>query len=400
MAVNHELQTPFKASELDGDELQLALVKHVPYAVSDAAEAAALDLTGLGTLSLILGNDIFWYDSTDTTTVHDGVTCLVTTDGKRFKADGTRVNGAVIYAVDDDDLTAPPGSEAIGDSYLLPAAPTGDWAAYGKHVAIYTRRGYVFVAPRSGMLAYIADEDAYRRYDGSAWQSGFGSYAIANGSLEPQMLEQALGWRVESELAAPPGSIPAAGTLYIVGASATGAWAGEDGNIARSTGSAWQFITAVEGMTVFNKATDRLVSYKSGSWSQAILSGVLLYRGSRISGSTSLGLTTTYSTFLSFGSYEVGQANNTVHVRASIDVLPGGNPVDVTVGLFVDTETTARMERVFPSMVSTTRNSGMLVELDYQVPDTAARLYYLKIKSGISAGTLLASTGYFEEVAG
>lgn len=400
MAVNHALHTSFKPTELDADELQLGLVKHVPYAVADAAEAAALDLTGLGTLSLILGTDIFWYDSTDTTTVHDGVTCLVTTDGKRFKADGTRVNGAVIYAVDDDDLTAPPGGEAIGDSFLLPAAPTGDWAAYGKHVAIYTRRGYVFVAPRSGMLAYISDEDAYRRYDGTTWQSGFGSYAIAGGSLEPQMLEQALGWRVESELAAPPGSIPAAGTLYIVGASATGAWAGEDGNVARSTGSAWQFIDAVEGMTVFDKTRGYNVSYKNGSWLSDLSAGILLFQGPRVTHSSEgIAAGTGQVTVLDLGTRSILNSSNSIVVDVVLEGAFSSSSSSLVLGLFADTETSPRDSISLATLNAAERTA--VATLRFDPGDQLSRHYYIKAArvTGVNFNWIYAN-GVLKELAG
>lgn len=398
MAVNHALHTSFKPTELDADELQLALVKHVPYAVETAAEAAALDLTGLGTLSLILGTDIFWYDATDTTTVHDGVTCLVTTDGKRFKADGTRVNGAVIYAVDDDDLTAPPGGEAIGDSFLLPAAPTGDWAAYGKHVAIYTRRGYVFVAPRDGMLVYVSDEDIYMRYNGTAWVAGFGSSAIADGSLKAAKLEQAYGWRVESETATPPGSIPAEGTLYIVGSSATGAWAGEDGNIARSTGAAWEFVDAAEGMTVFNKALGYNVSNKSGSWQVDRPSGLLVHQGDRVAvGSGSSQATTT--TVLSLGSRAVLDSANRVTIECSLAAAYGNVSTTMDIGLYVDTETTARDE--ISIAVANTFRQTIVCTFSYAPGDTASRAYYIKSK-GFGSGIRYweNANGILREIAG
>ncbi len=43
---------------------------------------------------------------------------------------------------------------------------------------------------------------------------------------------------IDKDLTVPPGS-PTAGDRYIVGSSATGAWASEDGNIAAYQNSAW-----------------------------------------------------------------------------------------------------------------------------------------------------------------
>jgi hypothetical protein len=383
MAVNHELYTPFGGSSVGMEALRDALVERVPYAVASAAQAASLDLTGIDVLALVLGTDLFWYDATDTTTVHDGATCLVTSDGKRFKNDGTRVNGFPGYAVDDDDLTAPPGSPAIGDSYLLPAAPTGAWSAYGKHIAVYTQRDWVYIAPRTGMLVYVDDEDIYRRYNGTAWVAGFGAAGVADGALTPQKMEQALGWRVESELSAQPGSVPAAGTLYIVGASATGAdWSGEDGNVARSTGSGWEFITAVEGMHLFNKATDQFVTFKSGSWGVAFNPGSIVYRSGKFERTTTF-IPASNGTFLDFidlGSYTAVNAANRLVVHGVLHRVrynPSGDE-DFFVGLFFDSETSSRDE-VELSVTGGGFSGGLAFWLETDFPDGGAHTIKLKV---------------------
>lgn len=397
MAVNHALHTPFKSNELKAGELQLALVKHVPYGIDDASEAAALDATGLGIRHIVFGNDLYRYDSTDTVTIADDATCLVTADGKRFKNDSARVKGTSIFAVDDDDLVAPPGSPAIGDSHLLPAAPTGDWAAYGKHVAVYTQRGWVFIAPRPGMLAYVADEDAYRRFDATNWVSGFGSAAITDGALKAAKLEQAYGWRVESETATPPASIPAAGTLYIVGASATGAWVGEDGNIARSTGTVWEFETAVEGMTVFNKGLGYNVSYKSGSWQAGRPSGLLIYKSAKLTAS-SLSFGQTYTQLLSLGTHTGLSTSNRIIAPISFDYISatGAN----TVGLFIDTETTPRQSRAMGNVQNLWRAIGVGMTFEMDVPDTSSHTYAIKAIGAAANTTVEYIEGYLEEVSG
>jgi len=69
--------------------------------------------------------------------------------------------------------------------------------------------------------------------------------------------------------AAPPGS-PAAGDVYIVAASATGDWAGQDGNITYYEQS-WKFIAPREGMTLWVNDEDVLYIYDGSAWqSQAV----------------------------------------------------------------------------------------------------------------------------------
>lgn len=77
---------------------------------------------------------------------------------------------------------------------------------------------------------------------------------------------------VDKDLTAPPGS-PANGSMYIVAASATGAWSGQSGKLAYwlATVAAWTFITPADGWSVW--VTDEAVRYerKAGAW--AVSSG-------------------------------------------------------------------------------------------------------------------------------
>ena len=77
---------------------------------------------------------------------------------------------------------------------------------------------------------------------------------------------------VDKDLAAPPAS-PADESLYIVGASATGAWAGRDGQLAYwlITAGAWQFIAPKEGF--FLHVNDEDVFYKFTGTAWEVFSG-------------------------------------------------------------------------------------------------------------------------------
>jgi hypothetical protein len=72
---------------------------------------------------------------------------------------------------------------------------------------------------------------------------------------------------VDKDLTAPPGS-PANGSMYIVAASATGAWAGRSGKLAYWLAAVadWTFITPADGWSVW--VADEAVRYerKAGAW--------------------------------------------------------------------------------------------------------------------------------------
>ncbi len=54
--------------------------------------------------------------------------------------------------------------------------------------------------------------------------------------------------------------------MYLVGTSATGAWAGHDSTVATYFGAAWTFLTPFEGLRVYVKDTDRPGLFDGTAW--------------------------------------------------------------------------------------------------------------------------------------
>lgn len=81
---------------------------------------------------------------------------------------------ASVAIVKDRDLTAPPGSCADGDSYIIAGSPTGAWAGRPNQIATAVgtnaANGWYFVVPIEGTFAYIQDENIFAKFDGaSTW---------------------------------------------------------------------------------------------------------------------------------------------------------------------------------------------------------------------------------------
>jgi hypothetical protein len=83
---------------------------------------------------------------------------------------------------------------------------------------------------------------------------------------------QGLTWQepvLDKDLATPPGG-PSTGDRYIVAATATGAWTGQEEKIAQWNGSSWDFTTPDEGFATWVEDEDKLYVYNSthpaGSW--------------------------------------------------------------------------------------------------------------------------------------
>jgi hypothetical protein len=83
----------------------------------------------------------------------------------------------VMGAVKDKDLTAPPGSEAEGDRYIVGASATGAWAGEDNNIAGYYGGAYIFVTAKEGMRVWVDDEDKLYRFNGTSWAEFGGSGA-------------------------------------------------------------------------------------------------------------------------------------------------------------------------------------------------------------------------------
>ncbi len=75
----------------------------------------------------------------------------------------------VQLAVLDRDLTAPPGSPAEGDRYLVKATATGGWSGHDGAVATFVDGGWTFAGARTGWRVYVAGEQVIIAWSGSAW---------------------------------------------------------------------------------------------------------------------------------------------------------------------------------------------------------------------------------------
>jgi len=77
------------------------------------------------------------------------------------------LDGLVQLSVLDRDLTAPPGSPADGDRYIVGSGATGDWAGWDLNVALWTYGAWLRLPPRPGRRAWVEAEVLLLVYDGA-----------------------------------------------------------------------------------------------------------------------------------------------------------------------------------------------------------------------------------------
>jgi len=213
--------------------------------------------------------ELYSYDATDTTTADDGGVSCIVVSGRRYKK---RIDVIVRDSALSATTSAQPASPALGDTYIVPAAPSGDdWASEAKTVATYTARGWIFREPFVGMVVYVEGEAGFRHYDAAGnWTAGMGAGALPDGSITPTKLFHPFAiLKVVDQRNSPPGGTLTDGTMYQIGTSPTGAFASHSNKIARWTSSgagSWEFINPQEGDTIYRLNAKLPYTFRSGAW--------------------------------------------------------------------------------------------------------------------------------------
>jgi hypothetical protein len=255
----------------DADLLRPALVRRTMYtfALAEDPETFVALVNGAIPNAIAWNNTIFWLDEADTTTPHDGVTVIRTSDDYCYKVEDIDMRRRSVLSF---TTTAPPVSPSVGDSYLVPAGATGAWSSHQDDIATYTPRGWVFEVPGLGRQLQDEEVDGMLRYSATGWVYGYGTQAFDDDSIP---YSASLGWGnrliVENQsTTTPPTAVK--GLRYVVGAGAGGAWSGKDTKIAIcEVAGAWVFYTPEDGLIVFDKAlrSDYRWSSATSAWISA-----------------------------------------------------------------------------------------------------------------------------------
>ena len=343
-------------------------------------------------LTIIKDGIVFSRDDTDTTTADDGITCIVTADGVRFKA--SPFSGQILKAYLVDTFTnAPPGTVAKGDQVGVGPAPTGDFAGKANNIALALAGDpspvWDFTAPVEGMTAYAADVETWRQVISDlTWQDGFkGSYQAS--SIPPEALI-AKTFNAESVNVTPPVS-PTSGQYFIVGAGATGAFASQDQKVAKWNGVSWEFITPTEGDRAYNRATNSELVYRDSAWASGDFEAVIKqYAVVTLTGTVAVPANGTGSFSappinseglqIAEGEFSLDKATNRLDIQFNIGFTQGATQGNVEIGLFIDGGVNAvdwTMETVPVSF-----NKTLIGKLSYSPGDTDLHTYRIRIVCG------------------
>lgn len=386
------------------DLLHNLLIERYPYVFEGSEDPEAFDAvdeeTGAIPVTLVFQGGLFTLDAADTTTAHDGVVCLVTNDGKRYKRETVDFD---VKSVLDKDETDPPGDAELGDRYIVPAGASGDWGTHPKDIAVFTARGWVYIEPKIGLLIRVEDEAAYYHYDESGdWEPGIGQSALANNSVfANHVLGGRTHWVVVNQTTnAPPGS-PATGDTYIVGGVPTGAWSGHTGKIAIYSGSTWLIFTPAEGWTAYDQALNAPYIYSGSGWGAqagAVVDSNYIYHASP---------TVTQGGTGSYGPIDATNQPTTAQTYTQLEhfltfAAPAGRRVDIRVrlvptnsslmafGIFRDSESSA----IDSKLLDIIGNREFETSFTFVTPDAFSHTYKFRSVSYTGVGTRLSTTNY------
>lgn len=109
--------------------------------------------------------------------------------------------------------------------------------------------------------------------------------------------------------------------------------------------------------------------------------GLLIYQGGRVEASAGSSAASN-ATVLSMGSRAALDDANRIVIEAHLGGVYGNTGINLSVGLYVDSETTPRDELIIP--VSNTYRQSVTATLSFSPGDTVARNYYVKSKGFVS----------------
>lgn len=83
-----------------------------------------------------------------------------------------RLDGLTHLVLQSVDTATPPVAGDDGETWHVPLGAVNAWDGHGGEVAIWSNGGWVFVQPRTGWRAWIADRHRGAVFDGSVWAEG------------------------------------------------------------------------------------------------------------------------------------------------------------------------------------------------------------------------------------
>lgn len=356
----------------------------VPLVLVSATEIQTTQVDATTIVIVATSGQVYRYDSTDTTSAHDGLIVLVDQDGKRFKNSAVYAPRSGVYTnVISMTETAPPVSPSDGDIYIVAVGATDDWATHDNKIAISAGDVWYFEIPLTGALAWVNAEAGYVRFTGSAWSSGLTGILAAN-SVKLSHLLQGANLVAISAANSPAGG-ESDGDIYIVGSSPTGAFSGfTAGRLAVRENGGWVQYTPKTGWRLDNLDLGIEQRWNGTGWVAGSPAGIEVQEWGPWTDLVTLGTAAGPHTIRTF-SAAASEAGNDIQFEIHV-THTGRQDASSSLRLYRDAEITEFFIRIFGAAVA-----GYPYALHDFVritaADTASHTYKLEVQKAANATT-------------
>ena len=99
---------------------------------------------------------------------------------------------ALLHPAIEGEADAPPAAPVDGESWLVGAAPGGDWSGHAGELATMQAGNWIFAAPLPGMALFDKSLGVTARFDGS-WRWAAGVAEPTGGTVEDVEARAAIG---------------------------------------------------------------------------------------------------------------------------------------------------------------------------------------------------------------
>lgn len=122
-----------------------------------------------------------------------------------------RLDASVNLVIQSVSQVIPPLAVLDGQCWSVPAQAEGAWAGQGGRLAIGSNGGWVFLSPRAGMRAFVADRGLPAIHDGTDWVVGGLSLSVSGAGMMAGMAEEDVtittGNQITTQLFIPSGAM-------------------------------------------------------------------------------------------------------------------------------------------------------------------------------------------------
>jgi len=87
------------------------------------------------------------------------------------------------------DTLVPPDTAADGTAYIVPPGASGPWTGETARIAVFSNEGWVFLSPKAGWRAWLADRNCTSIFDGAEWIDNAAAISSAGAASVLEIVE-------------------------------------------------------------------------------------------------------------------------------------------------------------------------------------------------------------------